>query len=128
MFRLGLLFICLPFATFAKDSSFEKFLTTHCVSSHGPKKEKRDLSIDNLSRDFKAGMDSHLWAEVNERINAGKTPQIFEFESFLEMPTQLHFSVVANDIIDRRGGGDFRGALASRNWPIFSPTAVKLTF
>ncbi|MBT7650507.1 MAG: DUF1587 domain-containing protein, partial [Opitutae bacterium] len=74
MFRLGLLFICLPFATFAKDPSFEKFITTHCVSCHGPKKEKGDLRIDTLSRDFKAGMDSHLWAEVNERINAGEMP------------------------------------------------------
>ena len=74
MFRLGILFICMPFALWAKDPSFEKFLTTHCVSCHGPKKEKGDLRIDTLSRDFKAGMDSHLWAEVNERINAGEMP------------------------------------------------------
>ena len=64
----------MPFALLAKDPSFEKFLTTHCVSCHGPKKEKGDLRIDTLSRDFKAGMDSHLWAEVNERINAGEMP------------------------------------------------------
>ena len=74
MFRPGILFICMPFALLAKDPSFEKFLTTHCVSCHGPKKEKGDLRIDTLSRDFKAGMDSHLWAEVNERINAGEMP------------------------------------------------------
>ena len=74
MFRIGILFICIPFTFFAKDPSFEKFLTTHCVSCHGPKKEKGDLRIDTLSRDFKAGMDSHLWAEVNERINAGEMP------------------------------------------------------
>ena len=74
MFRLGILFICIPFTIFANDSSFEKFLSTHCVSCHGPKKEKGDLRIDTLSRDFKAGMDSHLWAEVNERINAGEMP------------------------------------------------------
>ena len=74
MFRHGVLFICIPFTILAKDPSFEKFLTTHCVSCHGPKKEKGDLRIDTLSRDFKAGMDSHLWAEVNERINAGEMP------------------------------------------------------
>ena len=74
MFRPGILFICMSFALLAKDPSFEKFLTTHCVSCHGPKKEKGDLRIDTLSRDFKAGMDSHLWAEVNERINAGEMP------------------------------------------------------
>ena len=74
MFRLGILFILLPVFILAKDPSFEKFLTTHCVSCHGPKKEKGDLRIDTLSRDFKAGIDSHLWAEVNERINAGEMP------------------------------------------------------
>jgi hypothetical protein len=52
----------------------EGFLTKHCVKCHGPKKEKGDLRIDTLSRDFKAGIDSHLWAEVNERINAGEMP------------------------------------------------------
>ena len=56
MFRLGILFICIPFTIFAKDPPFEKFLTTHCVSCHGPKKEKGDLRIDTLARDFKAGI------------------------------------------------------------------------
>jgi len=74
MFRLGILFILLPVFIFAKDPSFEKFLTAHCISCHGPKKQKGDLRIDTLSRDFKAGIDSHLWAEVNERINAGEMP------------------------------------------------------
>jgi hypothetical protein len=49
-------------------------LDTHCVSCHGAKKEKGDLRIDTLSRDFKNGIDSHLWAEVVERINAGEMP------------------------------------------------------
>ncbi|MEC7393517.1 MAG: DUF1592 domain-containing protein, partial [Verrucomicrobiota bacterium] len=53
---------------------FEAFLTKHCVSCHGPNKEKGDLRIDTLSRDFKAGIDSHFWAEVIERINAGEMP------------------------------------------------------
>ncbi|MFL2938423.1 MAG: DUF1592 domain-containing protein [Opitutales bacterium] len=56
------------------DKSFESFLNEHCIRCHGPKKEKGDLRIDTLSRDFKAGIDSHLWAEVNERINAGEMP------------------------------------------------------
>ena len=37
-------------------------------------KRKGDLRIDSLSRDFKNGIDSHLWAEVVERINAGEMP------------------------------------------------------
>ena len=41
-------------------------------------------------------------------------PQVYEFEVFLEMPTQLHFAVVATDGVDRRGGAAFRSAIASR--------------
>ena len=74
MFRLKIFIILLPLSLSALDKSFESFLNEHCVNCHGPKKEKGDLRIDSLSRDFKAGIDSHLWAEVNERINAGEMP------------------------------------------------------
>tara|TARA_B110000008_G_scaffold233202_1_gene237005 strand:+ start:7905 stop:10328 length:2424 start_codon:yes stop_codon:yes gene_type:complete len=74
MFRLKIFIILLPLSLPAMDKSFESFLNEHCVNCHGPKKEKGDLRIDTLSRDFKAGIDSHLWAEVNERINAGEMP------------------------------------------------------
>ncbi|WP_197454439.1 DUF1592 domain-containing protein [Stieleria varia] len=47
-------------------------------------------------------------------------PQVFEFDVFLEMPTQLHFAVVATDVVDRRAGAAFRGALASRGGYIFT--------
>ena len=53
---------------------FEMFLETHCLSCHGPDKVERDLRVDKLSRDFKAGTDGHLWAEIVERINAGEMP------------------------------------------------------
>jgi len=56
------------------EEPFEAFLQTHCVSCHGPDKEKGDLRIDELSRDFRAGLDGHLWAEIVERINAGEMP------------------------------------------------------
>jgi hypothetical protein len=74
MFRLKIFMILLPLSLSAVDKSFESFLNEHCVNCHGPKKEKGDLRIDTLSRDFKSGTDSHLWAEVNERINAGEMP------------------------------------------------------
>ena len=74
MLRDLLLLLLLPSVLFSENSAFETFLTKHCVSCHGPKKEKGDLRIDTLSRDFKAGIDSHLWAEVVERINAGEMP------------------------------------------------------
>ena len=48
------------------------------------------------------------------------SPQVYEFEVFLEMPTGLHFAVVATDVVDRRGGAAFRNALASRGGYIFT--------
>ena len=47
-------------------------------------------------------------------------PQVYEFEIFLEMPANLDFCVVATDVIDRRGGAAFRGALGSRNGYLFT--------
>ena len=48
------------------------------------------------------------------------SPQVYEMEVFLEMPTQLHFAVVATDVIDRRGGAAFRNALSSRDAYLFT--------
>lgn len=53
---------------------FEAFLATHCVRCHGPDKVKGDVRIDQLSRDFGKGADSHHWAEVIEQVNAGHMP------------------------------------------------------
>ena len=58
----------------AEPEPFEAFLKTHCLSCHGPEKEKGNLRIDALSRDFKSGLDTHLWHEVIERINSGEMP------------------------------------------------------
>ncbi len=53
---------------------YDAFLEKHCISCHGPKKEKGDLRIDQLSRDFKLGADTHHWAEVIEQVNSGEMP------------------------------------------------------
>lgn len=53
---------------------FEAFLKKHCVRCHGPQKEKGDIRIDRLSRDFKAGVDSHHWAEALDKLNSGEMP------------------------------------------------------
>ena len=53
---------------------FEGFLQKHCIACHGPKKSKGDLRLDQLSRDFKSGVDGQVWAEVVEKINAGEMP------------------------------------------------------
>ena len=57
----------------AKET-LEGFLETHCVSCHGPEKEKGDLRIDLLSRNFRMSEDSHFWAEVVEKVNSGEMP------------------------------------------------------
>src|SRR4051812_13901540 len=53
---------------------FDAFLETYCLSCHGPKKEKGDLRIDQLSRDFKLGGDAHRWADMIEQVNSGEMP------------------------------------------------------
>ena len=60
-------------AVFGADV-LEAFLTKHCIRCHGPEKVERELRVDQLSRDFRAGTDVHLWAEIMERINAGQMP------------------------------------------------------
>ena len=56
------------------EAPFEAFLNKHCIHCHGPKKEKGNLRIDTLNRDFKTGVDGQIWAEVVEKINAGEMP------------------------------------------------------
>ena len=55
-------------------NDYEAFLNRHCVRCHGPELDERDLRIDQLSRDFGAGGDTHLWSEIIERINSGEMP------------------------------------------------------
>src|SRR6266568_1416877 len=53
---------------------FDAFLEKHCIRCHGPEKEKGDLRIDQLSRDFKLGADAHRWADMIDQINSGDMP------------------------------------------------------
>lgn len=61
-------------ATAHAADPFEAFLETHCLHCHGPEKEKGDLRIDQLSRNFKLGADTHHWAEMMEQVNSGEMP------------------------------------------------------
>ena len=56
------------------DEPFDAFLKIHCIRCHGPEKEKGDLRIDQLSRDFSLGADAHHWAEMIEQVNSGEMP------------------------------------------------------
>ena len=84
---------------------FEAFLEQHCISCHGPKKEKGDLRIDQLSRDFKLGADSHHWAEMIEQVNSGEMPPKKE-----KKPTQEKIAAFVTNldslIKEGRGGAD----------------------
>lgn len=70
-----MVFACAAEASIASAvEPFDAFLTKHCLRCHGPDKVERDLRVDELSQDFKAGADGHLRAEIVERINAGEMP------------------------------------------------------
>jgi mono/diheme cytochrome c family protein len=72
---------------------FEAFLEKHCVRCHGPHKEEGDVRIDRLSRDFKAGADSHHWAEVLENVNSGDMPPETE-----PRPTQAEIAAFVTNL------------------------------
>ncbi|MEA3213152.1 MAG: hypothetical protein QOE70_6209 [Chthoniobacter sp.] len=75
---------------------FDAFLETHCISCHGPKKEKGDLRIDQLSRDFKLGADAHRWADVIEQVNSGEMPPKKE-----KKPTQEEIAAFVTSLDSR---------------------------
>ena len=109
--RLCLLLIAgLGFAGTGRGAEpFEAFLEKHCVRCHGPEKKKGELRIDQLSRDFKSGVDTHRWAEVIERINAGAMPPKNE-----KRPTQDEIAEFVTKLDSRlkRGPGGADGGAA----------------
>ncbi len=59
-------------ADFVED--VKPFLEGHCVSCHGETKQRGDLRVDTLERDFgKPGVAGH-WMEIMDRINSGEMP------------------------------------------------------
>jgi hypothetical protein len=75
---------------------FEGFLEKHCVRCHGPVKVEGDVRIDRFSRDFKAGVDSHHWGEVLDRINSGQMPPKDE-----PKPTQAEIAMFVTSLDSR---------------------------
>ncbi|MEZ6125540.1 MAG: DUF1592 domain-containing protein [Planctomycetaceae bacterium] len=80
-----------PFAAAAEP--FEVFLEKHCVRCHGPQKEEGDIRIDQLSRDFRAGADTHHWAEAIDKVNSGEMPPKKE-----PQPTQDEIAAFVTDL------------------------------
>jgi hypothetical protein len=79
---------------------FEAFLEKHCIRCHGPEKEKGDLRIDRLSRDFKLGADTHHWAEMMEQVNSGEMPPKKE-----KRPTQEEMAAFVTSLHSRINEG-----------------------
>jgi hypothetical protein len=69
----AILSLCFGGAVYGAEP-FEAFLEKHCVRCHGPQKLEGDMRIDRLSRDFKAGVDTHHWAEAIDKVNSGEMP------------------------------------------------------
>ena len=93
MLRFFLLVVLIHSAQVSAAEPFEIFLKKHCVRCHGEQSAKRDLRIDQLSRDFKSGHDGHLWAEIVERINAGEMPPEDE-----PQPTENEIDAVISEL------------------------------
>lgn len=72
---------------------FEAFLGKHCIRCHGPEKQKGELRIDQLARDFKLGTDSHRWAEAMEKVNSGEMPPKKE-----KQPTQAEIAAFVSSL------------------------------
>src|SRR5579864_6397205 len=61
-----------PAPEFATDVS--PYLDRHCVRCHGQEKQKGDLRIDTLERDFSKSAVASRWMDIMERINSGEMP------------------------------------------------------
>jgi mono/diheme cytochrome c family protein len=93
---LGLGLIHSPWAAAAATKAapaMESFLNTHCLRCHGPEKQKGDLRLDQLSRDFALGADAHHWAEVMEQVNSGEMPPSKE-----KRPSQAEMSAFVGSL------------------------------
>ncbi len=75
---------------------FEAFLATHCNRCHNADTSEGELRLDKLSRDFRTGADTHRWAEVLDRINAGEMPPEPE-----QRPTEAEISAFVAAIDSR---------------------------
>lgn len=56
------------------DAEIRPFLNQHCVSCHGPDKQKSSFRVDTLDSDFLNGRDVDLWQEVLDLVNVSEMP------------------------------------------------------
>ena len=82
-FTIAALISCSPALSFAAapestKAEFEKnvqpFLFQNCDRCHGEKKQKGELRLDTLSRDFESGGSAMHWGDVMERLSSREMP------------------------------------------------------
>ncbi len=56
------------------ESDIMPVLEANCVKCHGPKRQKGDIRLDQLSADFTNRDDAAIWLEVRDQINLGEMP------------------------------------------------------
>ena len=82
---LRILAVCLASGALAASAqdrgaadAFEKhvrpFLRKHCISCHGPEKQKSELRLDRLGPDLAARHRAEVWTEVLDKLNMGEMP------------------------------------------------------
>ena len=59
-------------ATF--DKQVAPIMEEYCIGCHGPDKQKNDLRIDTLNRDFINGRDTETWHDILDVLNLGDMP------------------------------------------------------
>ncbi len=63
-----------PKAPAGFNRAVQRFLEEHCIRCHGPKREKGNLRLDTLARDFTNPLPASRWADIRERISSGEMP------------------------------------------------------
>ena len=56
------------------DTVARPFVEAHCLRCHGEKKQKGNLRLDTLARDFAEPFAASRWADVLDRISSGEMP------------------------------------------------------
>ncbi len=56
------------------DALITPFVESHCVKCHGEEKQKGDIRLDILGRDFSQGENAILWQDVSDMLITGDMP------------------------------------------------------
>ncbi len=97
------------------EAVVKPFAQEHCISCHGPKKEKGNFRIDKLMNTglIRSEADAEHWQEVLDVLNVGDMPPIEEVQPRKEEMTAMldalyQTTANARDIIASKGTGVMR--------------------